>query len=107
MKSYHYFLDKCQSHPNNTWDGHIADDKNHYFWYVYPFAHAAPIKYYIKKPVLKSVERILKEILLAPLVSIIVLGVWQFGLETRAKKLLRKYMEKNSSEDSVIFIDPR
>ena len=47
-----------------------------------------------------------KEILIAPLISIVVLGVW-FKFEPNIKKALKKYLEKKADKESCAFIDTR
>ena len=46
-----------------------------------------------------------KEILIAPLIGIVVLGVW-YKLEPKIKEALKKYMEKKADKESCAFIDP-
>ncbi len=48
-----------------------------------------------------------KDLLIAPFVSIIVLGIWYFKLEPTVKKALKKYLEKKSEKETCTFIDPR
>lgn len=46
-----------------------------------------------------------KEILIAPLIGIIVLGIW-YSVEPHIKKALRKYIEKKADKETCAFIDP-
>ena len=49
----------------------------------------------------------LKEILLAPIIGVIVLGIWHFRLERYVKKFIRGRLEKEAENEKAIFIDPR
>ena len=49
----------------------------------------------------------LKEIFLAPVIAILVLGIWHLKLEANIKRVLRKYLEKKAEKETAVFIDPR
>lgn len=48
----------------------------------------------------------MKELIIAPLLVIVIMGIWNLTLEEAVKRVLQKYLDKKARK-SPVFIDPQ